>query len=232
MMMNMSHRIVTAAASGVNLVYNLDAANYSAVPTNGNVVSGYTLTVSNTNSRISWNSANGGIFRSTYVGDSMGDYISGGPDYSSGTQGYTIFVAYKLATSTTGRLFNTNNEANGDFVCGGYNGHPSVYYSNGVAINLSSAPVDTVWHLDWLTFNKTTTVGNIYSATISQPTSTPTYTATSGAIRGFNQLRLFNRASGTEAHPADVGVIKVWDGPLTITDIQTEYATYKTRFGY
>ena len=61
-----------AAASGPTLVYDLDAANYSAVPANGSTVAGsiYTLTVSNTNSRISWNSANGGVFRSTYIGES------------------------------------------------------------------------------------------------------------------------------------------------------------------
>jgi hypothetical protein len=38
--------------------------------------------------------------------------------------------------------------------------------------------------------------------------------------------------SGFEAHPGDIGVVKVWDGALTLAQIQTEYANYKTRFGY
>ena len=231
MMHHMSHKSGPASA---NLVYNLDAANYSAVPTNGSTVLGtgsYTVTASYTNSRITWNSANGGVFRSTYIGDAMGDYIKGGPNYNNGNQSYTVFIAYKLTTSSTGRLINTGDETNGDFVMGGYNGHPKVYYSNGVSINLSGATADTVWHLDWAVFDKTTTVGSIYSATNTQPT-TYAYTATNAGIKGFNQLRLFNRASGTEAHPADVGVIKVWDGALTLAQIQNEYAAYKARFGY
>jgi hypothetical protein len=216
-----------------NLVYNLDAANYSAVPTNGSTVAGssYTLTVSNTNSRISWNSANGGVFRSTYIGDAMGDYVAGGPNYSNGNQSFTIFIAYKLATSSSGRLLNTGNEANGDFVMGSYNGRPKVYFTAAQNINLSGATADTVWHLDWATFNKTTGVANLYSATNTQPT-TYTYTATNTSIKGPNQLRFFNRASGTEAAPADIGVIKVWDGTLTLAQIQAEWDTYHTRFGY
>jgi hypothetical protein len=229
MMHSMSHKSGPTPAA---VVYNLDAANYSAMPANGVTITGsYTLTVSNTNSRISWNAANGGVFRSTYIGDAMGDYIKGGPNYSNGNQSYTVFIAYKLATSSTGRLINTGDETNGDFVMGGYNGKPKVFFSNGVSINLSSATADTVWHLDWAVFDKTTTVGSIYSATNTQPT-TYAYTATNAGIKGFNQLRLFNRASGTEAHPADIGVVKVWSGALTLAQIQTEYATYKTRFGY
>lgn len=228
MMHSMSHKPVTTAT----VVYNLDAANFSAMPTNGVTITGsYTLTVSNTNSRISWNSANGGVFRSAYIGDAMGDYMSGGPNYSNGNQSFTIFIAYKLSTSSSGRLLNTGNEANGDFVMGAYNGRPKVYFTAAQNINLSGATADTVWHLDWATFNRTTGVANLYSATSVQPT-TYTYTATNTSIRGPNQLRLFNRQSGTEAAPADIGVIKVWDGALTLAQVQTEYAAYKTRFGY
>jgi hypothetical protein len=229
MMHHASHKSGPAPAS---VVYNLDAANYSAVPANSSLDStgNYTLTVSNTNSRISWNSANNGVFRSTYIGDTMGDFIKGGPDYSAGNQSYTIFVAYKLATSSTGRLINTGNEALVDFVMGGYNGKPLVYFTN-TSVNLTGATADTVWHLDWAVFDKVTGFARLYSATTVQPT-THTYTATNVATKGPNQLRLFNRASGFEAHPGDIGVIKVWNGALTIPQIQAEYATYKTRFGY
>jgi hypothetical protein len=228
MMHNMSHK---AGAGPAQVVYNLDAANFSAVPSTGatDATGNFTLTVSNTNSRISWNSANLGVFRSTYIGDSMGDFICGGPDYSAGGQSYTIFVAYKLATTTTGRLINTNNETNGDFVMGGYNGKPKVYYTNGVTINLSGETADTVWHMDWAVFNSTTGVGSIYSATNNQPLSYA-YTATNASIRGPNQLRLFNRASGTEASPGDISVVKVWNGALTLAQIQAEWAAYYTRY--
>lgn len=229
MMHHASHK---AGATPATVVYNLDAANYSAMPANGVTITGsYTLTVSNTNSRISWNSVNGGVFRSAYVGDSMGDYMSGGPNYSAGNQSYTIFLAYKLSTSTTGRLINTNNEALTDFVMGAYNGRPKVYYTTATNVNLSGATADTVWHLDWAVFDKVTGFARLYSATSVQPT-TYAYTATNTGTKGPNQLRLFNRASGTEAHPADIGVVKVWDGALTLAQIQTEYNTYKTRFGY
>jgi hypothetical protein len=227
-----AHRLYLAKSSAT-VVYNLDAANYSAVPTNGSTVLGagnHTITASYTNSRITWNSANGGVFRSTYIGDAMGDYIAGGPNYSAGNQSYTIFLAYKLATSTTGRLVNTNNESPVDFVMGGYNGRPQVYFTN-TSVNLSGSAVDTVWHLDWAVFDKVTGFARLYSATTVQPT-TYAYTATSTATKGPNQLRLFNRASGTEAHPADIGVVKVWNGALTLAQIQAEYTTYKTRFGY
>lgn len=229
MMHGMSHNIV----SGPTVVYNLDAANYSAVPTNGSTVAGssYTLTVSNTNSRISWNSANGGVFRSTYIGDAMGDYIAGGPNYSAGNQSYTIFLAYKLSTTSTGRLLNTNNEAVTDFLLGGYNGRPQVYFTSAVNVNLNGSAPDTVWHLDWAVFDRVSGLARLYSATSSQPT-TYLYTATNTGTKGPNQLRLFNRSSGTEAHPADIGVVKVWNGALTLAQIQNEYAAYKTRFGY
>ena len=228
MMHNMSHK---AGPTPATVVYNLDAANYSAMPTNASTdaTGNYTLAVSNTNSRITWSSDNGGVFRSTYIGDAMGAYIAGGPNYSNGNQSYTIFIAYKLATSSSGRLLNTNNETNGDFVMGSYNGKPKVYFTAAQSINLSGATADTVWHLDWATFNRTTGVANLYSATSAQPT-TYAYTATNTSIRGPNQLRLFNRASGTEAAPANIGVIKVWNGELTLAQIQTEWAAYYTRY--
>jgi len=43
-------------------IYDLDAANYAAVPTNGSTINGFTLTVSNSLSSIAYSSANGGYF--------------------------------------------------------------------------------------------------------------------------------------------------------------------------
>ena len=53
---------------------------------------------------------------------------------------------------------------------------------------------------------------------------------------GFKGLRLFGRFASTttisEAVDADIGFVKVWNSELTLAPIQTEHATYKTRFGY
>lgn len=235
MMHYMSH-----SASSISLVYDLDAANFLDVPTTGDTdaTGNFPLTVSNTNSRISWSSDNGGVFRSTYIGDSMGDYIKGGPNfenYPSNNQSYTVFIAYKLYTSATGRLINSN-ETNYDWLMGAYCGHPQTFFSNGVYANLNSSTADTVWHLDWGTFDKTTGSAYLYSATTAAPTThTYSLTGTQGSptsFKGFNQIRLFNRSSGFEAAPADIGFVKVWNGVLSLSQIQDQWNTYYTRFGY
>ena len=71
------------AVIAANLVYDLDAANYAAMPANGTVVAGTgttgqrTLTVANAGASISWQAANGGVFRkSNTVGT---DVMYGGP---------------------------------------------------------------------------------------------------------------------------------------------------------
>jgi hypothetical protein len=105
------------------LVFDLDAANYSAVPTNGTTVAGtgaYTITTSNTYASLAWNSANGGVFRKSSVINNFNDMFYGGPNYSSGTQAYTVFMAYKWDGVTGGRLLNANS-ASPDFLMGLWN---------------------------------------------------------------------------------------------------------------
>jgi hypothetical protein len=239
---NVQRPVVAASAFSATLVYDLDAANYAALPTNGSTVlgtGGYTVTTSYTNSRITWNAANGGVFRSNFGGDGIGDVISGGPNFGS-SQSYTVFMAYKLNTATApggttanyGRLLNSNTSSP-DWLMGGYSGYPKAFFSNGVTINLNAAARDTVWHLDWATVDKTINVGNIFSTTTVQPTSTPTYSSIgNSSLSGFNQLRLFSKSDGNECAPGDIGFVKVYNGVLTTADMQSLYATYKTRFGY
>lgn len=236
MMHNMSHK---GGPAPVDLVYNLDAANYAAVPTNGTTVLGtgtYTVTTSSSQNRVTWDGANGGVWRSNFGGDGIGDYIYGGPNWGA-TQSYTVFMAYKLndatatggTTSAYGRLLNSNTFSP-DWLMGGYSGKSKAWFSNNVTINLNG-PTDTIWHLDWVTYNASTNVGKLYSATYAggQPTTTA-YNTTNGGISGFNKLRLFSKADGNECAPADIGVIKVWNGVLALADIQTEYAAYSARF--
>ena len=213
------------------LVYDLDAANYSAVPVNGtsDATGTYTLSVANTTNRISWAADNGGVFRMTGASGTSADYIYGGPNYVTG-QSYTVFMAYKRSVSSGGRLLNTQSEASKDWLMGLYNGHDQTFYPN-FAVNLPSSGADLFWHLDWATWNTSTSLGQLYSATSVSPSSVA-FSATNAGGGGFNQLRLFSRSSGSEVQTADIGFIKVYNGVLTLANVQSLYATYKTRFGY
>jgi hypothetical protein len=214
-------------SSGPTLVYDLDAANFAAVPTNGTIVNGFTLTVANAGASIAWNSADGGYFsKSNNVGT---DVIYGGPNYVT-AQSYTVFMAYKLSATSPGRLLNTQSEASKDWLMGAYNGNPRTFYPN-FSVNLPGSGADTVWHLDWATWNTTTSVGNLYASTSTAP-SAVTFTATNAGGGGFNQLRMFSRSAGSEVQSGNIAFIKVYNGVLDLATIQSLHATHKTRFGY
>jgi len=221
-----------AFTPSVELVYNLDAANYSALPVNGSTVAGtgaYPITVTNTTSRLSYSATNGGIFSFTGTGASTTDTMIGGPNWVTG-QSYSVFMAYQATTGVNGRLLNTNNEASKDWLMGIYTGNPNAFYPNGT-VNLPSTGADLVWHFGWATFNTSTSVGQLWIATNTQPT-TFTYTATNAAFGGFNQLRMFSRSGGAEPQTANIGLVQAYSGVFTTADIQGLYAQYKSRFGY
>jgi len=219
------------AVVSVTLVYDLDAANYSAVPVNGtkDATGTYTLSVANTTNRISWAADNGGVFRMTGSGATSADYIYGGPNWTTG-QSYTVFMAYKRSTAASGRLLNTQVEAQKDWMMGLYNGNPDAFFPN-YAVNLPASGADLVWHFGWATWNTSTSLGQLYTATSSQPTGTA-YSVTNAGGGGFNNLRLFSRSSGSEAQTGDIGFVKVYNGVLTLSDVQLLYSQYKARFGY
>jgi len=217
------------------LVYDLDAANYSAVPVNGSTVAGtgaYAITVANAGSRIAWSSANGGVFTFTGTGTSTTDTMYGGPNWVTG-QNYSVFMAYKLSTSANGRLLNTQSEATKDWLMGSYSSgsnYMNVFYPNGT-VYLNSDVADTNWHFIWGTFNTSTSVANLYIATNTQPVAVYK-TATNAGFGGFNQLRLFSRSGGLEVQTGNIGFVKAYDGVLTLTDVQQLYNQYAARFGY
>jgi hypothetical protein len=216
----------------VTLVYNLDAADYTALPVNGSVVAGtgaYTVAVTNTTSRLSWSATNGGIFTMSGAGGTTTDAMIGGPNWTTG-QSYSVFMAYQATATAAGRLLNTNNETGGDWLMGLYTGNPNAFYPNG-SVNLPSTGADLVWHFGWATLNISTGVGQLWIATNTQPT-TFTYTATNAGFRGFNQLRMFSRASGSEVQSGNIGLVQAYSGIFTTADIQGLYAQYKSRFGY
>jgi hypothetical protein len=217
-------------------IVDLDAANYSAVPTNASTIAGtgaYTINVVNPTPRISWNSANGGLFRVTTA--STNNFLTFGPNYGS-SQAFTVGMAYKWNGTTAGRLLNANS-ASPDFLMG-------IWGSSGGKMNIaygdaftgsSSDTADTAWHFIW--FTNTGSAGaskaKSYIATNTAPSGT---NGTGATNNGFNGLRLFGRYSSASASSeqvdADVGFVKVWDGELSLSEIQSEHATYKTRFGY
>jgi hypothetical protein len=139
-------------------------------------------------------------------------------------------MAYKLSATASGRLLNTQSEASKDWLMGAYNGNPNTFYPN-VSVNLPSTGADTVWHLDWATWNTSTSTGRLYISTSTAPT-THAFTATNAGGGGFNQLRLFSRSSGSEVQSGNIAFVKVYNGVLDLSTIQALHATHKTRFGY
>jgi hypothetical protein len=187
----------------------------------------YAITTTNAGGSIAYNSANGGVFRkSTSSGT---DSMVLGPNYVTG-QSYTVFMAYKISATSPGRLLNTQSEAVKDWLLGAYNGNPNAFYPN-FSVNLPASGADTVWHFAWGTFNTGTSLGQLYTATSAQPTST-SFTGTNAGGGGFNQLRLFSRAGGSEVQTADIGMIRVYNGVVTLAQVQSQYAAFKARFGY
>ena len=218
-----------ADSSGTQTITNNGSVSLNAgypftAPTDA--TGNYPLSISNAGS-ITYNSANGGTFvKSNSTGT---DYIIGGPNYVTG-QSYTVFMAYKLSATSAGRLLNTNNEASKDWLMGAYNGNPDTFYPN-FTVNLPGSGADTAWHFGWATWDTATNTGRLYTATTTAPT-THSFTGTNAGGGGFNQLRLFSRSSGSEVQSGNIAFVKVYNGVLDISTIQSLHATYKARFGY
>jgi hypothetical protein len=217
-----------------NLILDLDAANYSAMPVNGSTIAGgggYTITTRNANGSMSWAATNSGIFRKTTA--NTADFLEFGPNYSSATQAYSVMMIYRSVSGTTGRLLNANT-GSPDWLMGLWGSGAGVQdiFFNGSFIGSSSTAQNGTWRFAWMTFNGTSTT-NAYASGAAAPTTTHGTKSGSG---GFNQLRLFGRFSNAttliEPVTADVGLVKIWDGALTLSSIQTQWATYQTRFGY
>jgi hypothetical protein len=235
-MMSMMNNNVPASTLPA-LVLDLDAANYSAVPVDGSTIAGtgaYTITVVNPTSRISWSSDNGGVFRVTTA--STNNFLSFGPDFTGSSQAYTVGMAYKWNGATAGRLLNANT-ADPDFLMGLW-GAPAARMNIAYAgsfIGPSDTAANTAWRFIWFSSTGTAVADKAksYIATNTAPSGTNGTGSTNG---GFNGLRLCGRFANTttnsEQVDADIGFVKVWNGALTLAEIQAQHAAYKTRFGY
>lgn len=216
-------------------VVDFDAAYYSAVPIDGSIIAGtgtYAVNLSNPGNNISWNSANGGVFRVTTA--SSTGFLAFGPNYSSGTQAYTVGMAYKWNGATPGRLLNAYSPTP-DFLMGLWGSgscRMDIAFTDGSGfLGQADTTADTNWHFVWVTFTGTDGTEKIkkYIATDGAPTM-PAGTNSSGS--GFNGLRLFSKYDGSEEVDADIGFVKVWDKELSLAQIQAEHIKYKARFGY
>jgi len=231
---NVGYVVDTQPASlPASLILNLDAANYSAVPANGATLPGsgnYTVTVNNAGSSMSWASTAGGIFRKTST--TATDFMTFGPDYSSTSQAYSVFMVYRSG-STAGRLLNANS-ASPDWLMGVWDSPSNIQdiFFNGAFVGANNTAADGTWRFGWFTFNGSN-LTSAYAAGSTQPTTTFGTKVGSG---GFQGLRLFGRYSNTttsiEVGVYDVGLVQVYSSALTLAEVQSLHATYKTRFGY
>jgi hypothetical protein len=215
------------------LVLNLDAANYSAMPVDGTTIAGtgaYTITTLNPGGSMSWDPADDGIFRKYYAADT--DFLTFGPNYSATSDPYTVMMVYRSQPSSDGRLLNANSSSP-DWLTGLYSQYQNVFF-NGSFVG-SNTPQDNAWQFIWATYNGEagSPVSQSYVANSTTPTTTYATSSTNG---GFDGLRLFGRylnaTTSSEVPIADVGLVKVWDGVLSLSAIQAQWSAYKTRFGY
>jgi hypothetical protein len=187
----------------------------------------YALTIANAGASISYSTTNSGIFSKTTNAGT--DFMYGGPNWVTG-QSYSVFMAYQRTATSAGRLLNTQSEASKDWLMGLYNGNPDTFYPN-YAVNLPGSGADLIWHFGWATWNTTTSLGQLYIATNTQPTGTA-FAVTNAGGGGFNQLRMFSRAAGSEVQTGNIGFVKAYNGVLTLSDVQLLYSQYRARFGY
>jgi hypothetical protein len=176
------------------------------------------------------------VFRVTSAATNTTDFLTFGPDYTSSTQAFTVGMAYKWNGATAGRLLNANT-ASPDFLMGLWgsgNCRMDIAFA-GSFIGSSATVADTAWHFIW--FTCTGTVSATRSKSYIASNTTPAGTNGTGSTNGgFNGLRLFGRFANSttisEPVDADVGFVKVWNGELTLAEIQAQYAAYASRFGY
>ena len=227
--------ILPPSYSGLNLILNLDAADYSAMPVDGSTIPGsgsYTIGTVNPGNSMVWSARYGGIFAKN--ADTDTDFLTFGPDYTSTSQAYTVMMVYRSVTGAEGRLLNANS-SDPDWLLGLWDnsGAKQNVFFNGDFVGSPSAADDS-WQFIWATYN-----GN-FASPVSQNYIAGSTTAylygTNTSTGGFNGLRLFGRyvnsTTSSEVPTADVGLVKIWDSVLNLTQIQDQWDTYKTRFGY
>ena len=192
------------------LVLNLDAANYSAVPTNGSTIlgtGGYTVTTLNPGGSMAWSASNGGIFRKTAATDT--DFLTFGPDYSATSDDYTVMMVYRSQTGSDGRLLNANSTSP-DWLAGLYATNQDAFF-NGNFVG-SNTPQNNAWQFIWATYNGDagSPLSQSYVANSTVPTATYGTDTTNGGFAGVRLFgRYFDATTSSEVPVADVGLVKL-----------------------
>jgi hypothetical protein len=213
-----------ATTAQASLIFDLDAQAFGGVPSNGTVVSGYTITVINSGGTLGWTADNSGVFRKQTGGST--DYISI-PGLDARTTSYTVFIAVKTTNSSTGRTLTTANANDGDWFGPNWNGNLNAYYAGGFVSNGETD--DGVWRLVWMTGNKMIDNYKIYSAVPGDVEPTLVASNNRGA-NGFQGLRLFSRVGDLEVATGDIGFVRVYNGELSSTTITALYNANYARF--
>lgn len=213
-----------ATTAQASLIFDLDAQAFGGVPSNGTVVSGYTITVINSGGTLGWTADNSGVFRKQSGGST--DYISI-PALDARTTSYTVFIAVKTTNSSTGRTLTTANATDGDWFGPNWNGNLNAYYAGGFVNNGETD--DGVWRLVWMTGNKMIDNYKIYSAIPGD--AEPTLVASNNrGTNGFQGLRLFSRVGDLEVATGDIGFVRVYNGELSSNTITALYNANYARF--
>jgi hypothetical protein len=157
-----------------------------------------------------------------------------GPSWSQGAV-WSMFYVYRVPVLTGGRFIN-NNVVTPEIVLGAFNNKVNTFYFSTSPTNPSS-PNDQVWHFNWLSAVGQATTNQwtftCYSATSSQPTGVfATVNSGTSYSTAWNGIRIWGKSDGYEMVPGDIGLVKVYNTALTLTDVQGLYNNYKVRFGY
>jgi hypothetical protein len=224
---------------GYNTVLLLNNTNQAELLTDS---SPNNFTVNNNSAGVVYSTKNPfpGYFYKT--ANTVSDNIVTGPNTTSAS--YSVFMAYqprRISSGGQGRILSTN--AGQDWLAGTYAPAPgtgtmyqNVYYP-GSTVWLSSDAADTNWHFIWTTYNYASGVANLYIAapgvnnTVGPTAVYKTVSFAANSNRGFNQFIMWARAGGSEPGIANIGLVKTYNGALTVTDIQTLWSQYHTRFG-
>ena len=181
---------------------------------------------------MSWDPADGGIFRKT--ADTNTDFLTFGPDYSATSDAYTVMMVYRSQPPAEGRLLNANSDSP-DWLEGlwGNGGAKQNVFFNGDFVGSPTAADDN-YQFIWATYNGNS--GSPFSQNYIANSGSPYVYGTNTTNGGFNGLRLFGRyvnaTTSSEVPTADVGLVKVWNGVLSPAQITAQWSAYRTRFGY
>ena len=212
------------------LVMNLDAATLSANPTTWtDSVSNLVFTLNNSPT---YSSANGGILQFNAASSQW----ASSPNQSFGSlSNWSVEVWHYYTGSNTGQLpcivTETFVGGNINFNLGNGNGSSgnlqSGYYNGGwrTTATTYSLPTTNAWYQIVGTWDGTNNVLYVNNSVISTVAGSGTSSSSGNGIRLMNRWDTGNYWGGY------LGIVRIYNGALTPTQVATNYNANKTRFG-